>query len=160
MATSDVESFLRREGILLTIYYHHAVTLTTVHYTQLAIIEKILILDTWINIKSQITEILQFQGFSYRHGATKDESVVMRVGQVYLISNHHLLHHKALAQSLRIVMLNIFRMASSLKVHILLRHSTLYDHHQGHRKKRFLHFINSLSYSIIYFCTDLHCFLC
>ena len=120
MATTDVECLLGREGILLAIDDNDAVALTAVDDTEFAVVEEILILDAWVYVETEVTEVLEFQGFVDRHGTAKDEAVVVRIRQINLVSHHNLLHHETLAERLGVVVLDILRMAGGLELYVLL----------------------------------------
>ena len=120
VTTTYVEGFLGRQGILLAIDDDHAIALTTVHDTDLTVVEEVLLLDGGVYVETELKEVLQLQILRHRHGATEDEAVVMAVGEVDLVGLHHLLHDKALAQRLRVVVLHVLRMTGRLEVHCLL----------------------------------------
>ena len=120
MAATNVQRLLGREGIFLAIDNDDAVALTTVDDTYLAIVEEILVLDSWVNVEAQLAEVLQFQRFSDWHSATKDKAVVVGIGEVDLVGHHHLLHDEALTKGLGVVVLHVFWMTGSLEVHLLL----------------------------------------
>ena len=58
VSASDVESLFRRERIHLAVNDDLSVTQTTVHDTNLTVIEEILLLDGGIHVESQLQEVL------------------------------------------------------------------------------------------------------
>ena len=120
MATTNVEGLFGSKGILLAVDDDHTVALTAVDNAQLAVIKEILVLDAWIDIETEVAEVLELQGLVDRHSATKNKAVVVRIGEIDLVGYHHLLHDEALAQRLCVVVLHVLRVTSRLEVHSLL----------------------------------------
>ena len=132
MSATDIESFLRRKCILLTVNDYHAVALAAVHHAELTVVKEILVLDSRVYIESELEEVLQFQCLCDRHCAAKDKAVVVRVGKMNLVGLHHLLHHKTLTQRLGVVVLHILRMTGRLEFHVLLSTYGECAQHESH----------------------------
>ena len=125
MSTTDVEGLLWRKGILLTIDDDNAVASTTIDNTKLAIIHEVFLLDGIIYIKSQLPEVLQAQSLVDWHCATKDEAVVVRVGEQDRICCHYLLHYETFAQEFCVILLDILWMTSCLELYVLSTYKTV-----------------------------------
>ena len=130
--TADIECFLRRKRIFLTVNDDPTVTLAAVYHAELAIVKEILVLNTGVNIESEFEEVLELQVFRHRHGTTENKAVVVRVGQMNLVSFHHLFHHETLTKRLRVVVLHVFRMAGRLEFHVLLGIDIERAQHESH----------------------------
>ena len=119
MATTDVEGFFRREGILLTVDDDHTIALAAVDNAEFTIVHEVFLLDVVVDIEAQLPEVLELEGLGYWHGAAEDEAVVMRVGEEDGVGSHHLFHDKALAEQRGVVVFHVFRMAGGLELHML-----------------------------------------
>ena len=122
VAAADVEGLLRREGILLAVDDDDAVAGTAVDDAELTVVHEVLLLDGFVDVETQLPEILQRQRRVDGHGTAEDEAVVVGIGEQDGVWRHDLLHDEALTEQLRVVVLHVFRMAGGLELHVLSAH--------------------------------------
>ena len=134
--TSNIECLLGTKRVLHAIDDDDTGTLATVDHAKLAVVEEVVLLQEDI---ANLLCHLQLEFLRYGHGATEDEAVVHRVGEVDLVSHHDLLHYEALAQRLRVVVLHVVRMAGNLLGHVDLCIGAHGKHCQCAQKNHFLH---------------------
>ena len=124
VSAAHVESLLEFQFIFLPVNRHDAVS-TDVDDAQFTVVEEVGSL--------QRVDGVQRKFFGGRYGTAEDEAVVHGVSHVNLVGDHNFFHREGAAQTLRVVVLHVLRVAGSLDgvVHLGRGAQCSHAHHDG-----------------------------